>query len=128
MTAQIVEQNEIIAGQEQQLPVAESRYSAFGDTLRRTFSLPNIRSATGSFGTGVASAYAYDLVTSNTPGEEDPQIIIARLEEQVKAKDDLLLEKDKQIKLLKENNQLKQAETNKTPFLKSLFGCFKKTN
>lgn len=129
MTAQIGEQNEIIADQEQQLPVAESRYSAFGDTLRRTFSLPNIRSAAGSFGTGVASAYAYDHATSN-PTEEDPQVIIARLQEQVKAKDELLLEKDKQIKLLEENNllKLKQAETNKTPFFKSLFTCFKKTN
>nr|UTA96626.1 hypothetical protein [Ulva meridionalis]UTA96678.1 hypothetical protein [Ulva meridionalis] len=57
MTAQIGEQNEIIAGQEQQLPVAESRYSAFGDTLRRTFSLPNMRSAAGSVGAGVTSAY-----------------------------------------------------------------------
>jgi hypothetical protein len=37
MAAQIGEQNEIIAGQEQQQPVAESHYSAFGDTLRRTW-------------------------------------------------------------------------------------------
>lgn len=123
MTAQIVEQHEI--AQEQPLPVAESRYSAFGDTLRRTFSLPNLRSTAGSFGTGVASAYAYDQIFSNPTPQEDPQVIIARLEEQVKAKDDLLFEKDKQIQLLEENNKLKEAETNKASFFKSLFTCFK---
>jgi hypothetical protein len=32
------------------------------------------------------------------------------------AKDNLLLEKDKQIKLLEENKQLKQAEANQTSF------------
>lgn len=69
----------------------------------------------------------YDHISSGLkPGGHDPRITIARLEEQIKAKDDLLLEKDKQIKLLEQNNQLKQTETNKKPFFKSLFTCFKK--
>nr|YP_010437041.1 hypothetical protein NQY40_mgp41 [Ulva meridionalis]UTA96515.1 hypothetical protein [Ulva meridionalis]UTA96573.1 hypothetical protein [Ulva meridionalis]UTA96741.1 hypothetical protein [Ulva meridionalis] len=125
MTAQIGEQNEIIAGQEQQLPVAESRYSAFGDTLRRTFSLPNMRSAAGSVGAGVTSAYIYDQVITHQ-STEDPQVTIARLQEQVKAKDELLLERQNRIEFLENQAPKQQVEVNKKSFFNSLFACFKK--
>lgn len=86
--------------------------STLGNAIRRTFSWPNIGSAAGGLGTGLASTYLYDQATS-APGE-DPQVTIARLEEQLKGKDEIIIEKDKQIQLLKERSCW------------SVFSCFKK--
>lgn len=119
--APTTEQNEIAGA------VGESRYSGVFESLRRTFSLPNMRSAAGSVGAGVTSAYIYDQAISNQSAE-DPQVIIARLEEQVKAKDALLQERRDRIEFLEKQatNSPQQVEVNKKSFFNSLFACFKK--